>query len=643
MLRNSLRRFLSLNLFLPKVNSPPAVAAFAAAPITYLLLAIFVTSPPALGFGENSLKKSNVAANPLRAEAHFQPTVTSPGGTLDLVIALDLEKNYHAYVDKFKVTIDSPDDLKVDVPRLAPTIEFADPFSKKVRTSVIDRSTLKATVEVPSGFAQGKYVTHIKLIYQACTLEHCLFPKTIDLQAAFSVSAEGQSTAVVETRPTSTTNSLSTSINNFNLGKILEQGLGLTLLLLFVMGFLTSLTPCIYPMIPITLAVLGTHTRGRSPGKGFSLSLVYTLGIALTYSTFGVIAARTGALFGSSLSNVWVVSAIALVFVAMALSMFGFFEIQAPAYIRNRLGTARMGHGYLAAFAAGLIAGVVASPCVGPVLVSILAYIAKTQNALLGFGYLFVFSIGMGLPFLVLGASSSLLQRLPRAGHWMEITKTLFGSVMLGMAIYYINPIYPRWLTLLLAGGAILFVGFFVSDQAVLEAKKQVRMQNIFRKLLTTVLWVVGATLIALGTAYRFGVNSVGGVDFSISTHDRTRSSPLAFMSYSESELNAALAARRPVMIDFYADWCLACEELEEKTYPAPAVQALKGDFVFLKVDATNDSPELELVKAKYKVIGLPTLIFYDRSGKIREDLTLTGFEKADEFAARMQSALANK
>ncbi|MES2855726.1 MAG: cytochrome c biogenesis protein CcdA, partial [Bdellovibrionota bacterium] len=342
----------------------------------------------------------------------------------------------------------------------------------------------------------------------------------------------------------------------------------------------------------------------------------------------GVVAAKTGALFGSMLSNVYIVTAIALLFVGLALSMLGFYEIQAPAFIRNRVGTMQTSSGFFGAFLAGLIAGIVASPCVGPVLAGILAHVAKTQDAVLGFGLLFTFAVGMGTLFIAIALSSSVLKKLPRSGAWMEAPKFIFGVILVGMAFYYVEPIYPRWIYLILPGTTLILFG---AAEGPLRSGPGVLLKERLRKGLAIALIAAGIAYVFVGTVQKIQPGAIGNLS--------GRSGPevkLPWQPYSDAALKAAIAQKKPVIIDFYADWCVACKELEYDTFPDPRIQERAKEFVLLKVDATEEFAGLDELRKTYGVLGLPTMIFYDKTGKVREDRTLTGFENADAFLERM-------
>jgi thiol:disulfide interchange protein DsbD len=579
-------------------------------------------------FGENKGQSAEILTDPLTARARLQPSKLEAGGTTDLLIDLELADTYHAYLDRFKLVIESPDDLKLAPFKVSPIVKFTDTVTKSEKEGVSGKSVMKALIEVPVGFNAGSHVAKFKLTYQACTDEHCLFPKTISVQAPFTV-VSGTTGAAASVGPATTTTPLAPSTPS-DFQSALSKGLFSAFLLVFVVGFLTALTPCIYPMIPITLAVLGARSKEQSQLKSFSIAVVYVLGIALTYAILGVVAASTGALFGSALSNIWVVTGLALIFVAMGLSMYGFFEIQAPAFIRNKLGAARTSSGYGGAFATGLIAGVVASPCVGPVLVSVLAYIAQTKSLYLGFFLLFTFAIGMGLPFLVLGMSSSLINKIPKAGPWMESVKFVFGTVMVGMAFYYIKPLYPVWLFHLLLGLAIIMVA---SVFGAFDPDSHANLRLRLRKGMMLAAFFIGVAFSTVGVLAFAGVNIQPS---SLAVSEKIEH--LAWKPYSLGAVEEAQKNGKPVLIDFTAEWCGACKELERYTFSDARVREASQKYELLRFDATEDTPAVKEVLSRYGVIGLPTLLFYDKNGKARTEQTVTGFEKADQFLQRMQA-----
>jgi thiol:disulfide interchange protein DsbD len=621
--------------------------------LSYLLCAVVFTflsatfsSPIALASGDEK-----VAENPMTAKARLEISAKNPKSAT-VIVDLDLVEPYKAYADRFKLVVEEPTDVKIEPFQLTPVVQFMDTFSKKMKDGIKKKGTMTAKVTLPN--AESAKVLKLKLTYQACTTEHCLFPKHIVLtpgavaeKAAAIGSTEPNDSAKTNDAPTKDAPPAkrvpaASGGQSTEFEKAMGAGLLSAVLFMFVAGFLTSLTPCIYPMIPITLAILGASER-RSGGRAdtaakhsklrsFFLSIFYVLGIGVTYSILGVTAASTGALFGSALSNIYVVSGLALLFVAMGLSMYGLYEIQAPAFIRDRVGQGKSETGYFSSFAMGLAAGVVASPCIGPVLVSVLAYIAQTQDKALGLILLFSFAMGMGVLFVVLGTSSSLLQKVPKAGAWMDTVKFVFGTTMIGMAIYYIAPVYPDWAVRAIIGlSVVLIASAYGAFAPATTGASQVK------KGAAVAAFCIGIALMMVSTLEKSGVQlaTSGGP----ATPAAGKVAKLGWQSYSDEALAAAIEQKKPVLVDFWADWCGACHELEEKTFPDDRIQVLSKDFVLFKIDATNDSPEIDKLKKTYSVMGLPTMVFYDTSGQIRTDLTVTGFVNADDFLERMKKA----
>lgn len=555
--------------------------------------------------------------------------------TGQLRIEMKLEPKHRAYVDKFKLVAIDPTDLKIGEFDIQPTVKFYDQFSKKDKIGVEGAGTLVTALEnLPRDAKRLK----LKFTYQACTDEYCHFPKHIELSPQVRVGEVKAGGEAKADRP-SPSSGPAASASDDEFSKALSEGLFSAIVFMLIAGFLTSLTPCIYPMIPITLAILGARTKGQSKVKSFALSFIYVLGIATTYSILGVIAALSGELFGSMLANVWVVSVLGLLFVAMGLSMYGLYEIQPPAFVRDKLGQGAGGKGIIASYFTGLAAGIVASPCVGPVLVSVLAHIATTQNVWLGLVLLFSFAMGMGVLFIVLGTSSNLISKVPKAGPWMEVVKFVFGTTMVAMAIYYVMPVYPDWLVHALSGLALVLISsaygaFANAESGAQQVKKGAALAG----------FVIGVVLLTSAVLTRSGVILIAGGGGGASGGSSQQIQTLNWQKYSDAALQAALNEKRPVIIDFWAEWCGACHELVEKTFTDPRVRDITQGFALFKIDATlADVPEVEALKKRYRVMGLPWLVFYDAQGVERKDLTLTGFEDADAFVERLNKANASK
>jgi thiol:disulfide interchange protein DsbD len=375
------------------------------------------------------LAKNDIDDNPMSIQGKLSSYNIEPHQILEMQLELTLPNGYRAYEDKFKIKISDPN-FKVQNYSLKPIKEFYDENTKQKKKGVIGKSTLSAPIEAPPQLNEGDQQLKVEVTYQACTNTYCLFPTTKEVLIPFHA---------IPTLDTSEKK----AFWQMEFKDVFTKGLPLTFLFVFIAGLLTSFTPCVFPMIPITMAVLGRQAHMRSKSHNLLLSVLYVLGIAITYSLLGILAATTGKMFGSFISSPLVVGFVCIVFLTMALSMFGFYELQLPAFIRDRLSKGLQMHGYWSAFIYGVIAGIVASPCVGPVLVGILTYIAQTQNVGLGFWLMFVFALGMGQLFLLVGLSSQATKLLPKSGRWMELVKKILGVMMLGVCIYYLNIIIP--------------------------------------------------------------------------------------------------------------------------------------------------------------------------------------------------------
>lgn len=390
-----------------------------------------------------------------------------------------------------------------------------------------------------------------------------------------------------------------------------------TFAFIFFAGFLTSLTPCIFPMIPITLSVLGAQSLNQNKLKSFLISIIYVHGIATTYSILGLLAAKSGALFGSYLSNPWVVGFIALIFVFMGLSFYGLFHIQVPHFLRSKLGSRNFQKNYLGAYLSGLVAGIVASPCVGPVLVALLAHVAKSQNLALGFLYLFTYAMGLGLIFIVLGTFSNLLNKIPKSGPWMNSVKFIFGSTLILMSAYYLKPVLKAEFFHIYLGLLLILIS---GVNGLFETKRHKFFY--IKKNIMLIIFILGSGLTLKGF---------------LETPSPTTPKSSQWVPYSEDVLETA-KGHKIVMIDFWAEWCEACHTLEKQTFSDPQVKAILDDFLLVKVDATHDTEPVSSILTKYDVTGLPYILFIEKDGTIRTDLTLTGYEPPSAFLKRLQN-----
>jgi thiol:disulfide interchange protein DsbD len=382
-------------------------------------------------------------------------------------------------------------------------------------------------------------------------------------------------------------------------------------------GLLVSLTPCVYPMIAITVAVFGAR---KSEGRlhGLMLSSAFVLGIIAMFTPLGVVAGLTGSLFGSVLQNPWVLVGIATLFLGMAASMFGAFEVALPAALTNRL--ARVGGmGARGAFALGLVTGLIAAPCTGPVLTGILAFIAQSQSAALGALAMGAFSLGLGLPFLLVGTFAV---QLPKSGRWMLHVKSVLAILLAVVALYYLVTAFPAlgaWVRPSATLSAVCAAGLLggLAFGAVHRDFASPLLEDRLGKSVGAALVTVSALVLVLA----------------ITTPERSlRWAPLPLTEARER----ALAERRPLLVDVSAAWCGACKELDKLTFADPAVSRAAGRFVAVKLDATDEGdPAVQASLADLRVLGLPTVVLLDSSG--REARRFTEFVPPAEFLQALE------
>ena len=386
--------------------------------------------------------------------------------------------------------------------------------------------------------------------------------------------------------------------SDLGIGGLLVQGSWLAVGAAFAGGFLTSLTPCVYPLIPITVSLFGARRAGNR-GQAMVLSALYVIGIAATYSALGVGAALTGKAFGSVMSNPWVIGAVAAVLVAMAASMFGAFDLALPPSLQARLSRVG-GAGLAGSFAMGLVAGVIAAPCTGPVLAAALAVIAQKGSIAYGLGVMFPYALGMGLPFFLIGAFSL---SFPKSGAWMETVKSLFGVALLAAALVFARDAFPAMKPLFSAARAAAVAAAAVAALGVLLGALH---RSFHGGAADRLLKGLGVALLVGAIAYAAGASEA-----------RTRGAGgLAWVHDEPAALARARAEGRPLLVDFWAEWCVACKELDRNVWSDPRVQAKAARFVALKLDGTADDARFQALVAKYEVQGMPTVVFVDGRGR---------------------------
>lgn len=539
-----------------------------------------------------------------------------------LVLEWHMAPGYYLYRDQLSVTLIPTSQIKIG------KIQFPAGKIKKDKVFGVFQ-VYQGTLQIPVpliGSANG--ILNLNVNYQGCSEQgYCYAPENRNLHIDVS-QAKGANhvvvTSVMGSQPAPQTTA----------EKLFDDESDFVIILSFLgLGLLLAFTPCVLPMIPILSGIIVGH-KHLTTGKAFFLSLAYVLGMAITYAIAGMVVASLGSRVQTLFQSTWAIVFGSGLFVFLALSLFGFYEIGLPSGLQRRLtalSNKQKGGTYFGVFLMGVLSSLIVSPCVSAPLVGVLAYIAQTGDMLLGGAALLALGIGMGIPLLLLGVSAGKL--LPKAGPWMLAIERLFGILLLGVAIMILSRVIPGPVTLFLWAILLIcsatFMGVFV------QAKNN--WYNLLRGL-GLVLLVYGVILI---------IGSVMGnsdplqpwekVGFNTKTNNQNSVTTLKNMEQLETELAAAKQGHRPVMLDFYADWCSACVAMERYVFTQPAIQKTLMDFVVLRADVTkNNEFDKELLK-RFHVVAPPTVLFFNMDGHEMESGRIVGEVNKKEFLDHVQ------
>jgi thiol:disulfide interchange protein DsbD len=565
------------------------------------------------------------AEEPLPPEEAFRFSARAIGAKT-IEARWQITDGYYMYRDKFKFVLDGG---TLGTPKLPAGKLKDDEIFGKVETY---RKEVKILLPVE---AAGPVT--LKAVSQGCWDGGICYPP-LNQQAMLDLAgAPNTAAANPASTPDKASSPAAADESSRIAGLFKGDNLALVLLSFFGFGLLLSLTPCVFPMIPILSGIIVNHGHAVSHLRAFVLSLAYVLGMAVTYAAVGVAAGLSGTLLSAALQNAWVLGGFALVFVVLSLSMFGFYELQLPATLQSKVSdTANRQGGSLPAIALmGALSALIVGPCVAAPLAGALLYIAQTGNAVLGGSALFVMALGMGAPLLLVGAFSRSL--LPRSGPWMEGVKKFFGVIMLATALWLVSPVIPLWLQML--GWALLMVVPAIYLHALDPLPPHAHGWQRLGKGLGVMLLLGGAAMLmgVLGGAK----DPLQPLGFLRGASPAVSPAPTFEKVATVADLDARLkSAGKPVMLDFYADWCVSCKEMERFTFADTQVAARMQQIVLLKADVTaNSDADKELLK-RFGLFGPPGIIFFDARGQEIADLRVVGFQPAQQFLPTLERVL---
>lgn len=546
-----------------------------------------------------------------------------PGSEFKVAIKVDVADTWHINSDKPKEDFLIPTELTLGDITGFKLIKKVYPEAKEYKFSFSETPLsvwegefyIGAIIKVDDNIQPGKYNLIFNLDYQACNNQSCLAPTSIS--DTLEVEIADKSTPVNQINQkifekiniAENTQVVEKKNENDSISSTLEKsGLLVGLLFVFVGGLALNLTPCVYPLIPITIGYFGGQSEGRT-SRLTLMGLLFMLGMAVTYSIVGVVTSLTGAVFGALLQNPIVIIIIAAIFVVLSLSMFGVYEFKLPDSWVAKAGGAK--GGYYGAFFMGLTMGIVAAPCIGPFVLGLVTYVAAKGDPLFGFLMFFVLALGLGLPYLFLAIFSGKIKNLPRAGMWMDAVKHIFGFILLGMALYFLLPLLPKEIS-----GYVLPIFGIIAAIYILffdKAAKGIKGFTIFKTVFSII--VIAISVWALIPSDKQSID---------------------WQPYSDSALTN-FEGKRGAIVDFYADWCIPCKELDAMTFSDAKVIEKSKDFITLKADMTKSlAPEVSALREKYRIVGVPTVLILNSKGE--EVNRITGFVNTEEFLKIIQS-----
>jgi thioredoxin:protein disulfide reductase len=570
-----------------------------------VLLALLVWAP-ALG----QLKLGASTENLLEPEAAFRFSAYALEGSA-IEVAFAIAEGYYLYRDRFRFSAEGNRGVRLGAPQFPPGLRHKDEFFGEVETY---RREVRIRIPVEG---DGRF--DLKVVSQGCADAGVCY---VPMESKLSLRLDGSGGAAAPR--------FSVYASDIDIARLFEGNFAIVLGGFLLFGLLLTFTPCVLPMVPILSGIIAGEGAELNKLRALALSLSYVLGMAIAYAAAGVAAALSGSLIAAALQNAWVLGSFALVFVVLALSMFGFYDLRLPGFLHHRLHHAhrRLQGGRVASVAAmGVLSAVIVSPCVAAPLAGALLYISQTRDVALGGAALFAMALGMGVPLVAVGVSEGAL--LPRAGAWMSGVKKFFGVLLLAVALWIVSPALPAAVRMIAWAALLIGSGVFLRAIDPLPAAAA----GWWR------LWkAAGIALLVAGLALLVGALA-GSRDplrplAGLASGGAPAAAPLPWTRVASlDELEDRLrSAGKPALLDFYADWCVSCKEMEAYTFSDPRVRATLEGVVLLQADVTANSEAHRALLKRFALFGPPGIIFFDARGREIKGLRVIGYQDAERF-----------
>lgn len=590
----------------------------------------------ALVSGASLAGVSSPAAEPdfLEPEQAFPLTVKAVDAT-HLEVRIAIADGYYVYKNKLKLAADQ-----------GVILEKPDFPTPKVKTDAHfgEVETYRGELVLPVSHSVSQKPFELTVTTQGCADAGLCYPPITR-----TVSVDGAGDAPASATPASRVQIEANSIpasaedESSQIGALLKgSNLPLILISFFGFGLLLAFTPCVFPMIPILSGIIVGHGANITKKRALVMSCAYVLGMAVAYTLAGVAAGLSGTLLSSALQNAWVLGCFGLVFVALSFSMFGFYELQLPASLQSRLSDSanRQGGSLIGVTLMGTLSALIVGPCVAAPLAGALLYIAQTGDALLGGLALFTMALGMGAPLIVVGVAAR--SALPKAGGWMEGVKKAFGVLLLGVAVWLVSPVVPPVVTMLAIAALLIFSGIFLHALDPLPTHAS-GWQRFWKGTGAMAVLMGGSMLVGTLAGSRDLLQPLAVLRAEAAAPQLAKD--VSFKRVRNlAELDQVVkTADRPVMVDFYAEWCVSCKEMEHQTFTDPAVRLRLDKTVIVQVDVTANSDDDKALLKRFGLFGPPGIVFLEGGEKSREVQRVIGFQDADKFARVLDKVLTLK